>query len=114
CHWSRCVLAVRDRDDARTAYEPDCRLDAHEGVCRRRTNHRAVGFGAYSRGAEIGGDGNARARTRAARIAIQHVRIPGLSTTTAPAARRFTGTKVGPLAEIGFAEDDYARVAKFF
>ena len=77
------------------------------------THHRAVGFRAHRQRAEVGGDSRARAGTRSARIAIERVGISGEAAAAAPAAGGVTGTDVGPLAEIGLAENDRAGVAKF-
>ena len=71
---------------------------------RRRAHHRAVGLGADGKPAEIGAPWPRRARTRAARIAIQRVGIPGKPAAAAPSADRMAGANVRPLAEVGLAQ----------
>ena len=45
-HRAGGVLVGADRDDARTAPEPECRLDADDAVRAGRADDRAVGLGA--------------------------------------------------------------------
>ena len=111
-HRAGGVLAVRKRDDAGPADEPDGRLDAHEAVHGRRAHHRAVGLGAHAHGGEARGDGGAGAGRRAARRAVERVRVPRLPADAAPAGRRARGAEVGPLAEVRLAEDHGAGLAE--
>src|SRR5690242_18359537 len=88
-HWTSSVLAVRNWNDSGATHETDGWFDAHERVRRRRTNDRSVSLGADCSGAKICRDRCPRTRARAARISIQHVRVLSLTTTSAPAARRY-------------------------
>ena len=49
-----------------------------------------------------------RARAGAAGVAVEHVGVAGLAAPAAPAAGRVEAAEVGPLAEVGLAEDDGA------
>ena len=63
-------------------------------------------------GAKIGRHRRARSRTRAARIAVERIRISGQPATPAPSADRMAGANVRPLAQIGFAQNHRARLAQ--
>src|SRR6266404_3490283 len=106
------VLAVRDGNDAGAADQSHRWFNTHERVRIRRTNYRAIGFGADADGREIRRHRSTGPGARAAWIAIKHVRIFRLPAPPAPAAGRMAGTKVGPLAQISFAEDYGARLAQ--
>ena len=81
-------------------------------VAARRRDDRAVGFGADGRRGQVGGDRGAGAGARAGRVAIERVRILRLPAAPAPAARRMRRAEVRPLAQVGLAEDDRARLAQ--
>src|SRR6185369_16951216 len=57
---------------------------------------------------------DAAARARPARIAIELVGIPHLAAAGAPAARGVAGAEIGPLAQIGLAENHRARSPQAF
>ena len=73
------VLRVRDRHDAGAAGQPDRRLDADDAVGVGRADDAAVGLGAERHGGEVRGRRRARSGARAAGVAIDAVRIVGLS-----------------------------------
>ena len=68
-----CVCEIGMMPDA--AHQADRRLDADQAVDRRRTDDRAVGLGADADRREVGRDGRAGAGARAARVAIERVRV---------------------------------------
>ena len=105
-HGAGRVLGAGDGDDARPANQPHRGLEAHQAVARGRAHHRAVGFGAHGHGAQVGRHRRARPRAGAARRAVEHVGVAGLAAHGAPAAGAARGAEVGPLAEVGFAQDD--------
>jgi hypothetical protein len=113
-HRAGSVLAVRNRNDSGATNQTQRRFDPDQRIRVGRADHRAVGFGADPDGREIGGDGGARAGARAAGIAVQHVWVSGLAAAAAPTAAGMTRTKIGPLAQVGFADDDRPRVAQLF
>ncbi len=94
------------------ADQADGGLDADDAVVGRRADDRAVGLGADGQGAEAGGDGHARARARAAGVAVQHVGVARLAADAAPAARGIAGAEVGPLAQVGLGQDNRARPSR--
>ena len=53
-----------------------------------------------------------RAGTRSAGIAVERIRIASQSAATAPSAGGMAGTNVGPLTEIGLAQDHGAGLAQ--
>ena len=70
---------------------------------------RAVGLGADRGGAQAGRGRGARAGARAARVAVERIRVAALPAAPAPAARRVRRAEVGPLAHVRLAEQDRAR-----
>ena len=110
CHRARRVLAVRDGDDAVLRDQAERRLQSEHEVVAGRTDNRTVGFGADGRGTEVCRRRDRGARARAARIEAQKVRIACLATARAPAVevQRRKAAKVGPLRQVGLAEDDCA------
>ncbi len=102
------VLIVRDGHDAGTARKPNCRLDADDAINRSRAHDAAVRLGAEGDSCEVRRGRGARARARAAGVAVDCVGVVGLSATPGPAARRVDGAEVRPLAQVGLAEDDSA------
>src|SRR6185503_8312047 len=83
-----------------------------DAVYRRGTNDAAVRLGANRHRRQARGDCDSRPRTGPARVAIEHVRVLRLSTARAPPGRGPRRTEVRPLAQIGPAENDDARVTK--
>ena len=102
------VLARRNRNHSGTRHQADRRLHADQTADRRRTDDRTVGFGADGEGREAGCRRGAGACGRTTRVAVENVGVAGLAAAAAPAARRAGGAEVGPLREIGLAEDDRA------
>ena len=111
-HRARSVLAVRNRDDAAAAHQSHGWLDADEPGHRRRADDAAVGLRADASGGHARGDRRAGAGARTARVAIEHVWILRLATARAPARRRAGRSDVGPLAEVGLAENHGAGFAQ--
>ena len=103
---------ARDRDDAAAAHQTHGRLETDDAVHRRRTDDAAVRLGADRDRRQARGDRNRRARAGPARIAIEHVRVLRLSAARAPSRRGPRRAEVRPLAQIGPAENDDARVTK--
>src|SRR5262249_29865142 len=77
------------------------------------TNNRTICFSPDCYRTEICSHGRTRTGTRTTWITVQHVRISGLPAASTPTTRRFTRTKVGPLAEVCLAENDCARFTEF-
>ena len=102
------VLVGRDRDDAGPAQEAERRLDAGVGVGARGADDRTVGLGAHGRDREVGRGDDARARARAAWVAIEDVGHVRLAADPAPAARRRPGAEVRPLRQVGLPDDERA------
>ena len=102
------VLVGADRDDACAAPQPECRLDPDVAVGAGRADDRAVRLRADGRDREISSRDDAGAGARAARVAIEDVGHVRLATDAAPAARRRAGPEVGPLGQVGLADDDRA------
>src|SRR6185437_13004519 len=78
-HRAGGVLAVADRDDMRSADEPDGGLETYDPVDRRWTSDRTVGLRADRHADETGGDGRAAAARRTAGIPVERpwiVRLP--------------------------------------
>ena len=107
-HRPRGVLAAGNRNDAVAAHQAHRRLQADKAGDRRRADDAAVGFGADADGGEVRRDRGARARTGAAGIAVERVGVLRLPAAAAPARGRTRRTEVGPLAEVGLAEDHRA------
>ena len=107
-HRAGRVLVGADRDDACAAPQPECRLDPDDAVGAGRADDRAVRLRADGRDREIGSRDDAGAGARAARVAIEDVGHVRLATDAAPAARRRAGPEVGPLGQVGLADDDRA------
>ena len=105
---ARRVLVGADRDDACAAPQPERRLDPDVAVRAGRADDRAVRLGTDGRDREIGGSGDAGARARAARVAIEDVGHVRLAADAAPAARRRAGPEVGPLGQVRLGDDDRA------
>ncbi len=97
-----------DRDDTAAAHQSQRGLDAHHAADRRRRDDRAVGLGAHGQRGQAGGDRRAGAGTRAAAIAVERIRVAREATACAPAAHRLGRAHIGPLAQVGLADDDGA------
>src|SRR5439155_6052808 len=82
--------------------------DPNVGVGAGRADDRAVRLRADGCGREISTSGDAGAGARATRVAIEDVRHVRLATDAAPAARVWAGPEVGPLGQVGLADDDRA------
>ncbi len=91
---------------------PDRRLQPDDAVDRRGTHDRSVGLGPHGNGAQIRGDRDGRAGTRARRRAIGRIRVAALAAPTAPTAQRVRGAKIGPFAKIALAQNHGARGAQ--
>ena len=107
-HRAGRVLVGADRDDTGAAPQPECRLDPDDAVGAGRADDRAVRLGADGRDREIGSRDDAGAGARAAWVAIEDVGHVRLAPDAAPAARRRAGTEIGPLGQVGLADDDRA------
>ncbi len=112
CQGARRILAVCDGNDAVATDQAETRLDPHDAIDAGRANDGAIGFRANGKCGQVGRNGDRRAAGRSAGVAARIVRISGLSTDAAPAARRSGRAKVGPFAQVGFAQDDRTRVAQ--
>ena len=93
--------------------QPDRGLDAHEAADRRRAHDRAVGLGADRDGAQV------RRRSPRAEPELEPLvlrssayGIARLPAARAPARGRPRAAEVGPLGEVGLAEDHAARGAQ--
>jgi len=106
------VLAVRDRQDALPADQAHGGLQADHPIDRRRAQDAAVGLGAHADGRQVGGYRHRAARAGAAGIAVQCIGVAGLSAASAPARGRMRRTEIGPLAQVGLAEDHRAGLAQ--
>ena len=110
------VLAMRDRQDAGAADQPDRRLDGDDAVLRRRRQQGARGFGADRRRGEPRRHRHRRARARPAGrdqwhalvVEIGRVGVPDLAAQRAVAGRHVDREDVGEFGQIGLAEDDRA------
>ena len=107
-HRAGRVLVGADRDDACAAPQPERRLDPDDAVRAGRADDRAVRLRADGCDREVRCRDDARAGARAARVAVEDVRHVRLAADAAPAARRGAGPEVGPLGQVGLAEDDRA------
>ena len=106
------ILRGGDGDDAAPAPEAHGGLDAHHAAERGGSDDGAVGLGADGDGAEIGGHRSTRSRTGAAGVTVQHVGVLGLPAPAAPAAAGPCGPEIGPLAEVGLAQQHRACLAQ--
>ncbi len=102
-----------DRDDPGSADETYGRLDADHAVGRGGANHRAVGLGADRGGAQAG----RRPRPPEPELEphglrVEIVGVVRLPADPAPAAGGALGAEVGPLAQIGLAENDRPSLAQ--
>ena len=111
-HGAGRILVVADGHDAAATDQAECRLDSDDPVHCRRTDDRAVRLRADGHRAEAGRNRYCRARARAARIAVEHVGVVGLSAAAAPAAAGMAGAVVCPFAEVGLAQDQRAGLAQ--
>ena len=107
-HRSGRILVVRDRNNAGPVDEAERRFHADERTGAGRTDDRAIGLSPDADRREAGRDGRTGAGARAARIAIQRVRIRALPAARTPAARRLRRADVRPLRKVRLAEDDGA------
>ena len=104
-HRARRVLLRRDRHHPRSRHQPEGGLDPHDTVGACRAHDRSVRLGADRHLGERRGDTRARARRRAARVAIEHVGVGGQPADCAPPARGVGAAEVGPLRQVRLAED---------
>src|ERR1039457_525351 len=104
-HRTRRVLTVRDRNDAAAADQSNRRFKPGQTIRRSRTDDRPVRLRAHTGNAKIRGNTRSRPRARSTRIAVESIRVASQSAAAAPSAGGMTGANVGPLAEIGFAQD---------
>src|SRR5262249_36765722 len=111
-HGAGGVLAVGDGDDARAAHQAHGGLQAHEAADGGGADDGSIGLGADGGGAEVGGGGGGGSGARSAGGAGEGVGGAGEAGGGAPAAGGARGADVGPLAEVGFAEQDGARGAQ--
>ena len=120
-HRSGRVLAGRDRDDPVLGDEADRRLESDDRVAARRTDDRAIRLGADGERTQVGGRRDRRARARAARVPGEAVGVPRRPAASAPAVeveprildrRRDEAPEVGPLGQVGLAQDHGAGIAQ--
>ena len=104
-HRAGRVLLGRDRHHPGARDQPEGGLVPHDAVGAGRAHDRAVGLGADRHLGERRGDTGARARRRAARVAVEHVGVGGQPADRAPPARRVRAAEVGPLRQVRLAED---------
>ena len=112
------VLAVRDRDDAGAADQPDRRLDRDQAVLARRRQQRARGLGADRRRRQTRRDRHRRPGARpagrhdrhAALVELRRIGVFHLTAERAVARRHVDRQDVGEFGQIGLAEDDRARL----
>ena len=109
---TRGVLRGRDRHDARGRHQPHGRLEAHAAVVGRGAGDRPVGLGADGEVDQPGADGRAASRARPARRAVQCVRVAREPAVGAPSRGRLGVAEVGPLTQVGLAEDDHPGLAQ--
>src|SRR5262249_34058881 len=102
------VLRVRDRDHTTAAGKANRWLDADHAIDVRWADDAAVSLRAQSDRGEIGRHRGRRARARAARIAIDGVRVVGQSAATRPAAGGGEGTAIRPLGKVGLPKNPRA------
>ena len=111
-HRPRRVLTMADRHDVRTRDEAHCGLDPNQTIDGRWANDRAIRLGADGDRRKAGGRRRAGAGRGAAGVAVERIGIARQAADRAPATGRCAGANVGPLGEIGLAEDDRAGFAQ--
>lgn len=101
---------MSDPNDALLGYQAQGGLQPHHQVVPGRAHNRAVGLGPDRNRAQVGGRRHRRTRRGATRIKVEHVGIPGETSTGAPAVDEDSigaaAPKIGPLREVGLAQDD--------
>src|SRR5438132_14293018 len=95
------VLGAGKRDDPAAAGEALRPADAHKAVVRRRDADRPASVAAHAHGSEIGGDSGTGAAAGTAGVAVQRIRVAGL---TEERAER--GDAVGELVHVRLGDDD--------
>ncbi|MNY05083.1 hypothetical protein D3C86_1377900 [compost metagenome] len=106
------VLRMADRDDVGAADQTHGRLEPDHAVDCGGTGDRPVRLGAYGDGRQADGHGRRAARRRPARRPFGGVGVAGLTSDRAPAADGVRRADIGPLRQIGLAEDDRSGVAQ--
>ena len=113
-HRSRAVLAVGNRQDAITAYQPHRGLQTDQPVHCGGAQDAAIRFCANSRGGKVGGYRDRTAGTGTTGIAIQCIRVAGLAAARTPAGSGAAGAEVRPFAQVGLTQDHRAGFAQSF
>ena len=106
------VLRVRDGNHSGTAGQTNGGFDADDAVGIGGTNDAAIGFAAERDCGKVRRRCRARTRAGAARIAINAVRIVGLSASARPTADGFERSKIGPFGEIRLPKNHSASGAQ--
>src|SRR5712692_3570598 len=99
------VLCMRDGDNASSANKANSRFDTYDSVSVRWADDAAVSLSADGNSGQVSGSCCPGSRTGAARVAIDCVGVVALAPTAGPAAGGEERAEVGPLAQIGFAQD---------
>src|SRR5262249_13912976 len=86
--------------------------DSDNSIRVRWANDGSVGFRAHGRGRQVRGDRRTGSRTRSAGVAIESIGIFRQSSASAPAAGGMVGANIGPFAQVGFARNHSAGLAK--
>ncbi len=110
---ARRVLAVGDGDDAAPADKSQCGLEADDAAGLRGADDGAVGFSSEGASAERCGDRRRGSGRRTAGGAVERIRIAGESASAGPTAHRVLSPPVGPLAQVGLAENNSPRIPEF-
>ena len=103
---------MRNRDDACAAHQSDRGLDADETGQGCGGGDRSVGLGAHGDGGKTGRNGSSGTRAGAAGVAVQCVGVAREPAARTPAAGAAGGADVGPLRQIGLAQNDGACCAQ--
>ena len=99
------VLRRADRHDEGAGDQAHCGLEADNSVGGGGADDRSICLRADRPGGKARRHGGAGARGGAAGVAVEHVRVAGLAADGAPARRRVVRPEIGPLAEVGLAQD---------
>src|SRR5437870_1954416 len=99
------VLCVRDGDDTGSANKANSRFDAYDSVSVRRADDAAVSFSTDGNRGQVSGSCCPGSRAGAARVTVDCVGVVALAPAAGPAAGGEERAEVGPLTQIGFAQD---------
>src|SRR5690349_25049666 len=96
---------MRDRHNPRATGKAYGRLDSNHAAGIRRADDAAVGLGAEGERREVGRLRGTRSGARTAGVAIEPIGVVSLATDRRPTADRLEGAEVGPLGQVGLAQN---------